>query len=358
MKHDSMKCRIALCLILLLTAAEPSAARPRLSRFEFSATHMGTVFRIVLYAINRDTAAKASADAFNRIARLDATMSDYRASSELMSACREAFNHPVRLSDDLYKILASSLELAEQSGGAFDVTVGPVVRLWRRARRLEALPDPQALAEARALVGYDKLHLEARNRTVKLDREGMLIDLGGIAKGYAADEAMKVLKRHGITQALVAAGGDSVVSRPPPGARGWRIGISTADSSASSPARYLWLRDAAVSTSGDEEQFVEIAGVRYSHIVDPRTGVALTGHRSVTVVAARGTAADGLATAVSVMEPKTGLRLVDATGGAAALIVQAQQSGFITFSSKRWRRLRISAKVSPADAAIRNRRRP
>jgi FAD:protein FMN transferase len=352
MKHDLMKCRIALCLILLLTVAEASTARPRLSRFEFSETHMGTRFRIVLYAMNRDTAAKAAADAFNRIARLDATMSDYRESSELMSVCREAFNQPVKVSDDLYNILARSQELAEHSNGAFDVTVGPVVRLWRRARRVEAVPERQALAAARALVGYNKLHLDAQSRTIKLDQAGMLIDLGGIAKGYAADEALKVLKQHGITRALVAAGGDIVASRPPPGARGWRIGIATADSSPSSPTRYLWLQDAAVSTSGDEEQFVEIAGVRYSHIVDPRTGMALTGHRSVTVVAANGTTSDAMATAASVMEPQAGLRLVDATNDAAVLIVQAHQSGYITFSSKRWSRLRISAKVSPANANI------
>jgi len=352
MKHDLMKCRMALYLFLLLTAVDASAARPRPSRFEFSETHMGTGFRIVVYAMNADTAAKASADAFNRIARLDAIMSDYRESSELMSVCRQAFNQPVNVSDDLYNVLNISQELAARTGGAFDVTVGPVVRLWRRARRIEALPDSQRLAQARALVGYSNLHLDARHRTVKLDQAGMLLDLGGIAKGYAADEAMKVLKQHGIERALVAAGGDIVVSRPPPDARGWRIGIATADSSARSPARYLLLRDAAVSTSGDQEQFVEIQGIRYSHIVDPRTGMALTGHRSVTVVAANATASDGLATAVSVMGPSAGLRLVDATKGAAALVVQAQQSGYVTFTSKRWSRLRVSAKPSPTNAAI------
>lgn len=351
MKHDLMKCRMALYWFLLLMAIDASAARPRLSRFEFSEAHMGTRFRIVLYAMNADRATQASADAFNRIARLDAIMSDYRESSELMSVCRQAFNQPVNLSDDLYKILVFSQELAARTGGAFDVTVGPVVRLWRRARRSETLPDPQRLAEARALVGYTRLHLEAHTRTVKLDQNGILIDLGGIAKGYAADAAMQVLKQHGITRALVAAGGDIIVSRPPPDARGWRIGIATADSSAAAPARYLWLRDAAVSTSGDEEQFVEIEGVRYSHIVDPRTGMALTGHRSVTVVAANGTTADGLATAVSVMEPQAGLHLVEATSGAAALIVQAQKGGYVTFISKRWSRLRVSAKAAAANAA-------
>jgi thiamine biosynthesis lipoprotein len=165
----------------------------------------------------------------------------------------------------------------------------------------------------------------------------MLLDLGGIAKGYAADEAMQVLKQHGIRSALVAAGGDIVVSEPPPGSTGWTIGVAPLDSPEKPPTQLLLLRNAAVSTSGDAEQYVEINGKRYSHIVDPKTGVGLTGHSSVTIVAPNGTSSDSLATAVSVLGPEQGLEVIDATEGAAALILQATETGTRTFASKRWK---------------------
>src|SRR5262249_46531945 len=158
-----------------------------------------------------------------------------------------------------------------------------------------------------ALVGYTNVRLGHIDRTVELLRAGMQLDLGGIAKGYAADEALSVLKRNGIDQALVAAGGDIAVSNAPPGTKGWRIGIAPLEN----PSRYLQLQNAAVSTSGDAEQYVEIGGKRYSHIVDPKTGLGLVGRQSVTVVAPRGVLADGLTKVVSVLGPKRGFEIVE-----------------------------------------------
>ena len=264
-------------------------------------------------------------------------MSDYKETSELMQLCRQAGGPPVRVSEDLFAVLARAQELAERTDGAFDVTCGPVVRLWRRARRQGELPDAKRLAAARELVGYRKLRLDPQARTVQLTRPGMLLDLGGIAKGYAADEAQVVLKRHGITSALVAAGGDLVVSAPPPGRRDWTIGIAPLDAPDKPPTRFLLLRDAAVSTSGDAEQYVEIGGKRYSHILDPRTGWPVTGRSSVTVVAPKGITTDSLATAVSVLGPNDGLKLIDATAGAAALILVKTDRGEAVFASNRWK---------------------
>jgi thiamine biosynthesis lipoprotein len=263
-------------------------------------------------------------------------MSDYRETSELMALCQQAGGPPVSVSEDLFRILSRSQELARLTGGAFDVTVGPVARLWRRARRTGELPDPQRLARARELVGDDKLHLDEKTRSVRLEKSGMLLDLGGIAKGYAADEAISVLQRHGIRRALVAAGGDLVASDPPPGASGWAVAIASLAATEEAPARHLSLRRMAVSTSGDAEQYVEIHGVRYSHIVDPRTGLGVTGRTSVTVVARNGTTSDALATAASVLGPERGLELINSLSGVAALFGQASGPGSSIFASRRW----------------------
>ena len=300
---------------------------PPLSRYEFRRTHMGSEFQLVLYCADAATARRASDAAFARIAALDAALSDYNPESELMRLCDRAGGPPVAVSADLFDVLDKALVMAERSGGAFDPTVGPVVRLWRRARRTRQLPDPDLLARARALVGYRMVHLDRKARTVRLDKSGMKLDLGGIAKGYAAGEAIATLRQQGVTRALAAGAGDIVAGDPPPDADGWTIGIAALEGPRARPERYLSLRNAAVSTAGDAEQFVEIGGVRYAHIVDPRTGLGLTRRISVTVVAPEGATADSLDTAVAVLGPAEGLPLVEATAGAAALIVRRGDDG-------------------------------
>jgi thiamine biosynthesis lipoprotein len=267
-------------------------------------------------------------------------MSDYRQTSELNAVCRRAGGGPVRVSEDLFRVLARAQHLAERTGGAFDVTCGPAVRLWRRARRTGEMPEPGRIAEALELVGHTKLRLDPATRSVALDRPGMQLDLGGIAKGYAADEALAVLRGRGVRRALVAASGDIAVGDPPPGERGWRISIepfgAASGRAAGAAPPQLLLSNAAVSTSGDAEQFVEIGGIRYSHVVDPRTGVGVTGHGAATVVAADATTSDSLATAASVLGPAEGVRLADATPGAAALIVRHEGARASVSKSARW----------------------
>jgi thiamine biosynthesis lipoprotein len=327
---STLRC-IALCSFVFSGVVSDSALR----RYEYAQAHMGTEFRVVFYASDPEVAARASVAAFERIARLDATMSDYAQTSELNSVCRQAGGPPVKVSDDLFRVLARSQELAARTGGAFDVTCGPAVRLWRRARRTGELPDRARMAEALGLVGSEKLRLDAEARSVALARAGMQLDLGGIAKGYAADEALAELGRFGIRSALVAAGGDIAVGDAPPGERGWRIAIAPLGPDGAAPPE-LVLRDAAVSTSGDSEQFVEIDGVRYSHIVDPRTGMGVTERWSVTVVAPDATTSDSLATAISVLGPDGGVRLADATDGVAAMIVRPHPPGDAVVVSSRW----------------------
>jgi thiamine biosynthesis lipoprotein len=306
---------------LALGSATDAHAAEFSHRFEFSEPHMGTMFRIVLYAPDENSAATASRAAFARIAALDHIMSDYDDSSELMQLCRAAGGPAVEASEDLYRVIAAAQKLSAQSDGAFDVTVGPVVQLWRRARRRHELPDPERLASARTLVGYENIRLDPARRTVQLLKPGTQLDLGGIAKGDAADQALAVLNRHRITRALVAAAGDIAMGDPPADRRDWRIGIEAFESPTSPPSKVIGLHNGGVSTSGDSEQHVEIAGVRYSHIVDPKTGMALTGRRSVTVTASKDITADCYATAVCVLGHERGLRLINETPGVAALII-------------------------------------
>jgi thiamine biosynthesis lipoprotein len=288
---------ITLGLIVTSPAAPEDAGT--LTRFTYTQYHMGVDARLVVYAPDGAAAEGACAAAFKRIAALDSIMSDYRRNSELNRLCAKAGGPPVPVSPELFLVLRRGQEVAARSGGAFDVTAAPVIALWRQARKGGKLPDPAALRRARALVGWRKLRLDEGVRTVRLMTAGMKLDLGGIAKGYAADEAQRVLKQHGITRALVELGGDIVVSGPPPGADGWTIRVPNAGPGAG-PAD-LRFADRAVSTSGDTEQFAVIGGRRYSHVVDPRSGQALTSRIQVTVTAPDGLTSDPLSTALSVL---------------------------------------------------------
>jgi thiamine biosynthesis lipoprotein len=323
---------IGLAALFTTLTAIGLCADPPLERFEFSEPHMGTLFRIVLFAPNGGAAKKAAKEAFARIAELDGIMSDYRPASELMQLCKKAGGDPVKVSADLFAVLARAQEISKRSGGAFDVTVGPIVRLWRKARRTRQLPSTADLKRALALVGYEKIRLDTQKRTVQLLVMGMLLDLGGIAKGYAADAALEVLRRHGIRQALIAAGGDIRVGDAPPGKKGWKIGIAPLKNPDDPPEQFIWLTDAAVSTSGDSRQFVEIAGKRYSHIVDPKTGMGLVGRRSATVIAHP--IADGLATTCCVLGPEKFLKFIDAMPGTAAMYVYEKDEKIISLGSK------------------------
>jgi thiamine biosynthesis lipoprotein len=316
--------------------AQPQAAPP-LTRFEFESKHMGTTFRIVLHAPDEKTA-KAAADAgFARVAALDRSMSDYRQDSELMKLCaafRTAVGPPVPVSDELFAVLWQARELSRLSDGAFDVTVGPVVQLWRHARRTQQLPDRDELVAAMRKVGWRNVELDPEKKTVRLLAPGMQLDLGGIAKGYAADAVLALLRqRFGITRALVAAAGDITCGDPPPGRDFWEVDI--APIARGQAPRHLRLANAAVSTSGDLEQFVEIGGVRYSHVVDPRTGLGVTGRRSVTVVAPRGVTADSYTKAVMLMPGGRGFELIEATPGAAAYVAVVGPNGAVRTSSTR-----------------------
>lgn len=286
--------RVAAAVFVLALPASAAG----LERFEAVEPHMGTLVRIQVYATGEEQARAAFQSGFARIAALDRALSDYDPQSELNRL-------PSPVSPDLFRVLEAAQRLAAETDGAFDVTVGPLTRLWREARRAGRPPDATAIAEARAHVGYRKLHLDPTARTVTLADPAMRLDLGAIAKGYAADEALAAVTAAGCPIALIAVSGDLAIGDAPPGRRGWRVSAS---------GKVLELANLAVSTSGAAEQHLDSGGLRYSHILDPASGMGVTRPITVTVIARRGIDADSLATAASVLGAERGRALVKRHG--------------------------------------------
>lgn len=281
-------------MIGLLAAATTSQASAQAVRHEFSELHLGVATRIVVYA-DDSTARVAARAAFGRIAALEDVMSAWRAGSEVNRLAGRA-GEWVEISAELHVVLRHAVEIAAASDGAFDPTVAPLVALWRETRRSGALPGPAALDSARALVGWWRIGLDRCRPLARLE-PGTRLDLGGIAKGFILQEALASLRARGAASALIEAGGDIVVGDPPPGRPGWTIALGGADTT---------VAGTAVSTSGTGEQAVTIGGVRYAHVVDPRTGLGVTAARTVTVMAADASVADALATALVVLGPERG----------------------------------------------------
>ncbi len=285
-------------------------------RHEFRELHMGLEVRIVLYAPNGDQARAAARAAFVRVADMEQIMSDYRPKSEvrLLDGRAGAW---VPVSDDLFRVLASAVEVAAASNGAFDPTAAPLVALWREARRVHRLPSPAQIDSARMFVNWRRISLDSATRRVRL-RAGTRIDLGGIAKGDIVQQAIATLRANGIASALVEAGGDIAVSDAPPGQPGWRVAVASGDTAM--VRRAAALTNAVISTSGPAFQFLEIDGKRYSHVVDPRTGMGLTSNTQATVISSNGALADALSTALTILRADQATRVLARYPGALASV--------------------------------------
>lgn len=273
---------------------------------------MATRFMVTCYHEDAELVGKAVEAAFAEAERINDTASDYIADSELLSIGKVPPGTPVRIPPLLFGLLEEAWSQAEKTGGLFDPTIGPLSRLWRESRRRKALPDAATLARAKAAVGWRKLVLDPAELTATFTVPDMRLDLGGIAKGQTADRMLAILGAHGVSRSSVTAGGDVRMGDPPPGKEGWNIGVRNTD--VDHNAEELLLRNKAVSTSGDLRQFIEIGGVRYSHIIDPATGLGLTKPAAATVIAANATISDALATACCIVDREAGKRLVEAQG--------------------------------------------
>lgn len=321
----SLAVTVALTLSPERLASGQNGQRTELDRYSFSRPLMGTEFRVVLYAADSAVALEATDRAFARIAEIERLLSDYDPTSELSRLSNAAGTGEwVEVSHDLWAVLTAARDWSVRSGGAFDVTVGPLTRLWRRAARRGTVPDDAAIEAALRSVGYERIHFDGERRAVRLAASGMRLDAGAIGKGYAADRALALLRARKLSRALVDAGGDLLLGEPPPGEEGWRIELPQAPDRIQAPC-VLELANGAVATSGDTYRFVEAHGQRHSHLLDPETGRAVTRRRIVTVFAPTATEADALASALSVSTPAEGRALLGERPGAAARLLDLRE---------------------------------
>jgi thiamine biosynthesis lipoprotein len=269
------------------TGAAPN--EPELLRLDKSADAMGSTFTVELYGTDREQMEAAADAALEEVRRLDELLSNYMPDSEWSQVNREAPRRPVKVSPELFKLLSACYEYSRASQGAFDITVGPLMKVWGFYRDSGHLARRGEVSAALTKVGYRHMILDSRAGTVRFDRAGVEIDPGGIGKGYAVDRMVGVLKQNGVTTALVAGSGSSIygIGAPPDEPRGWAIQIRDPWSSKKTAAE-VFLKDMSISTSGTYEKFFRADGKVYSHIMDPRTGFPARGSVSVSVVAPRG----------------------------------------------------------------------
>ena len=342
-------CAALIVVLCFFISTEKKTIWPE-GRIETGSGHrlvMGTFARIVAVAEDLSTAKGCIEAAFAEIQTVDELMSDYKSDSEISEVNCDGARRAVEVSESTYEVLQRSIEFSKLTGGAFDITVGPLVDLLRSAEKKEVVPSEEEIAEAKLKVGYQKLKLDVQNRTVKFIVDGMRLDLGGIAKGYAIDRAVEAMQKGGAIGGMVDIGGDiRCFGAPPRGKDHWLIGLQDPNLVARDPGSVtrdmaherrvtsdglrnglllvLKLENAAIATSGSYRRFVLIGGKKYSHILDTRTGYGSDELASVTVISKNATDADALATAVSVMGAERGLALIETIPETEAILISSQ----------------------------------
>jgi thiamine biosynthesis lipoprotein len=275
-------------LVLFLLALPAAYGQQELLRLEKSADAMGATYSIALYGYDRIKMEAAVDAAFDEVRRLDELLSNYQPGSQWSEVNRNAAIKPVRVSPELFQLLAACVEYSRESEGAFDITVGPLMKVWGFYKGSGHLPHKPEVAAALARVGYRHIRLDPDARTVRFDRPGVEMDPGGVGKGYAVDRMVEVLRQNGVQTALVAGSGSSIygMGAPPDEPRGWPVKIKDPKDSRKTLAE-VWLKDSSMSTSGSYEKFFRAEGKTYAHIMDPRTGYPAQGSVSVSVIAPR-----------------------------------------------------------------------
>lgn len=277
--------RVVLLLILGATAAHLAAAE--LLRLEQSLDAMGSVYTVVAYGEDRGRMIAAVDQAFEEVRRIDRMMSNYRADSELSRLNKEAGRGPVTVSEELFSVLDACRQYHQASEGAFDISVGPLMKIWGFYKGSGRLPHRAEIRGVLGRIGFDKVTLKGPARTVQFTREGMELDPGGIGKGYAVDRMVAILKAANIRSAMISAGSSSIYALgAPPKEKGWRISIRH-PRDLNREIEEITLSDSSLSTSGTSEKFFRAEGRLYSHIMDPRTGYPAQGMLSVSVIAPR-----------------------------------------------------------------------
>ena len=279
-------------LVLFLSGAVvapvPAADETALLRVSKTADAMGSSYTVELYGSNRAQLEEAADAALDEAKRLDDLLSNYKPDSEWSQVNQRAAGSPVKVSAELFQLLSACIEYSRESEGAFDISVGPLMKVWGFYKGTGHLPHQAEVAAALTKVGYRHVHLDAREQTVSFDRPGVELDPGGIGKGYAVDRMVDVLKRKGIGIALVAGSGSSIygLGAPPSSPQGWPVDIRDPWNHEKTIAT-VYLKNMSLSTSGSYEKFFRAEGKIYAHIMDPRTGFPAQGSVAVSVVTPR-----------------------------------------------------------------------
>ncbi|HEU0179959.1 MAG TPA: FAD:protein FMN transferase [Blastocatellia bacterium] len=307
-------------------------------RYEESRVSMGCVYTVVSYGRDLARLREAAAAALDEVDRIDRLMSNYKKDSELSRLNREAAKAPVKVDHELFDFIAECLRYGRESEGAFDITVGPLMKAWGFFRGEGRMPSEAELSLARNSVGYQHVILNQKDGTIFFDKTGVELDLGGIAKGYAVDRAVAVLKQCGVTSALLSAGGSTTYALgAPPGKPAWEIEVQD-PLERDKIATRVRLKDRALSVSGSQEKFFELNGARYSHVMDPRTGRPVQGVLSVAVITADGLSGDALDNVFYVFGAKRGRASLKKFSASEVIF-------FLPDTRKEWKMVRIRRKT-------------
>jgi len=282
-----------------------AGAQPAERKYSYSHPQMGTTFHLLFYSqLDSSNAQALATSIFSKIDSLNLIFSDYLPESELNRLCNHAGDQQwITISPDLWSILHQANFFTQASSGAFDISVGALTRLWRKARSMKELPDSLHINTLLKTVGHTCIQLNSRQQA-RIIQPGTRLDLGGIAQGYTADLCLQLLRKKGIRRALVDAGGDISIGDPPPYSSGWRIQIPFKKGEGYDQEDTVLLSNCGITTSGATVRYLEVNNSKYSHIIDPRSGWALTKNYQVTVQAPNATIADAWATALSVLGPE------------------------------------------------------
>ena len=268
-----------------------------MQRYSFEQPKMGTLFHLEFYATSDRLAQLAAQECFARVDSLNAIFSDYDSNSELS----KLQYGKQTVSQDLFVVLAKAQEVAQKTNGAFDISIGPLSKLWRRAFRQMELPIKNKIQSTLSRVDYQQIKLEAPN-IVHLKKQNLKLDAGGIAKGYALDEMARILRKHNITAYLLDGGGDLLIGNPPPQLQGWQVNIPIAIKDEEIKYQNIIAKNTAIATSGDTYRYLEWEGKRYSHLIDPRTGFGVSHRRMVMTNARTAMEADVLASVFCIVK--------------------------------------------------------
>lgn len=294
---------LSLVLLLFFGTNPLARAADSLVRYEASHQAMGTVFTVVAYGSNSSYLGEVTGQVFQEIDSLDDQMSNYKPDSELSLINRDASSQAVIVEPTLFNLIQDSLRYSRESGGDFDITVGPLMKAWGFFRGRGRLPSQSELSQVLKRIGYQHVKLDSAKRTIRFDEPGIEIDLGAIAKGYAVDQAVQILRSNGIKDALVSSGTSSIYAvGSPPGQSGWKISVRNPVDK-SQAACVLRLQNLSLSVSGDYEKFFELGGKIYAHVMDPHTGMPVKNMLSTAVVSPSATDSDALSTSFFVEGP-------------------------------------------------------